>query len=260
MTMLSTRSFAGLLAAGLLALPASAQQTAPAKGATATATLPSAMTIIEKADKAMGTAVAGTFKNRVIKQQMTMAAQGMTVDITTYSEGTDKLLIDSAIMGMSMKQGYDGVTGWAVDPMQGPRLLTAAETEQMRSGPENGGSLLEAYPTVKTVGEESFNGADCWKVSMISDLGTETFGFFDQSSHVMVGMAGKQKGPMGEIPYTAKLSDYADHHGMLLPGTMTFTAMGAEQVVKLLSVQVNVADMPSFSPPPEVAALAKGKP
>ena len=257
MTFRPSRSVLGLFAASLLALPAMAQQmaTQTAPATTATRAFPDARALVAQVDKAMGAEALAGYDSRMIRQQMTMEAQGLTVDLTIYNKGGDQVLIETSLPGMTMKQGYDGVTAWATDPMQGPRLLSEAEAEQMRNSPDNGGSLLEAFPTVEVLGEEDFEGRACWRVSMKSASGLETIGFFDQETHLINGMSGKQPSPMGEMPYSAVMTDYVEHHGMMFPGKTTVKAMGIEQVVMLKEVKVNLASLPSFAPPPEVAAL-----
>lgn len=226
----------------------------------AAATQPSGKDVLQRAHEAMGGDAAAKHQNRVQKGTFAMPAQGMSGSFTTYSAPPNNFLnvIEMAMIG-EIKQGYDGKVAWSNDPMQGPRVLSEDELEGMLVEANFDSDLSTIFPSAENLGSASFADEDCWKLSLKMESGAETIGYFAKSTGYLVGMERKMKSPMGEMPVKILLSDYTEMEGMKVPKKTVMQMAGMEQVMTLLSVQANIADLPSFSPPPAVQALIKDK-
>ena len=220
--------------------------------------MPDGKTVLERAHEASGGKAMAKHQNRVQKGTFSVPAQQLTGSFTTYSAPPNLFLnvIEMSMIG-KMQQGYDGKVAWSNDAMQGPRILSDEELESMLVEANFDSDLTDVFPEATTVGDGSFGGHDCWKVSMKTSTGNESIGWFDKDSGLMRGMERTMKSPMGELPVKVILGDYAEAHGMKYPMKTTMEMAGMQQVMTVDEVLVNVADMPSFSPPAEVAALRK---
>lgn len=248
--------FAPVLAAALAlsAGPAAAQEAAQTQAAAA----PSAEKILQRAHEASGGPAAAKHENRVQKGTFSVPAQGLSGSFTTYSAPPNHFLnvIELAMMGQ-MKQGYDGETAWASDAMQGPRVLSGDELDNLLAEQQFDSDLGKVFPNSETLGSETFDGHDCWKVSLGMASGNDAIGWFDKETGLLRGMERTMKSPMGELPVRITIGEYETMHGMKVPTKTTMAVAGMQQVMTVDEVMVNVKDMPSFAPPAEVQALMK---
>ena len=249
--------------AGLLLLTAPVAQAQRAQSRPAETkpaeSLPTAREVLAAATEAGASAEAAQHQNRVQKGTFSVPAQGMSGNFTTYTQPPNKYLnvITMDMIG-EMKQGFDGETGWATDALQGPRILGAEELEAIAMESNFESDLSKVFPDSKVLGSDNLEGQDCWKLELGMDSGSKATGWFSKSSKHLVGMQRVVKSPMGELPVMILMGGYQTMNGLTVPTKMTTRMAGMEQVVEINEVLVNVKDLPSFSPPPEVAAL-KGK-
>lgn len=220
--------------------------------------LPDGKEVLKRANAAMGGEKMAQHENRVQVGTFSMPAQGVSGTFTTYSAPPNKFLnvIEIGMIG-TMKQGYDGQTAWSNDAMQGPRILSDDELESMLIEADFDSDLTTVFTEVETLGAETFEGRESWKLSMKMESGAETIGYFDKETGLMNGMQRTMKSPMGELPVTVILSEHAEMQGMTVPKKTIMRMAGMEQVMSLQEIRVNVKELPSFAPPPEVAALLK---
>ena len=61
-----------------------------------------------------------------------MPAAGISATFTAVQRRPNQMAMSIVIGGMGeLRQGFDGTTAWASDPMQGPRLMTGLEAAAM---------------------------------------------------------------------------------------------------------------------------------
>jgi hypothetical protein len=205
--------------------------------------------------------------NAVITTKYAIAAQSMSGDVTMAFARPDRMrsTCDLGELGR-IEQGYDGATGWEINPMTGPRLLEARELEQLKSAETNIFNLANMdrlYQKAETLGAKPFAGAEAWEVRLIGSGGRETIAYFDRASGLITGLKTTVSSQVGEIPATITLSDYKAFSGpggkLLLPTRSTQSVLEGmiEAVTTIENVELNVpADrLPSFAPPPEIEAL-----
>src|SRR4051812_17511529 len=100
-------------------------------GAQAT-TLPAASALVTKYAAAVGGPAYLAAKSIMTKGTMSMPAAGLSATFQMTQLAPNQMQMVTTIPGMGEVQvGFDGTNGWALDPMQGPRVLTGAELDQI---------------------------------------------------------------------------------------------------------------------------------
>ena len=247
-----------------LAPPADAPRAAPvAAPITPVVSLPDGRAILRQfVDACGGAANFAKADNVVLEGTLSMAAQGVSGTLAIYQKRPNMVLAVTELSGIKMAEGYDGTTGWASDPIQGPRILQGAELDQIKNA---GGGLevfgyadADAYFKVaKTLERTTFQGKDAFKVALETTTGEKMIGYFDPATSLQLGMEATLNSPMGALPVTVSFSDWKTFSGVKIPTTMTQLVMGMTALTTIDSMRFNVAELPSFSPPEEVTEAAE---
>jgi hypothetical protein len=149
--------------------------------------------------------------------------------------------------------GFDGTTGWSVNPMQGPRLLEGKELEQLReeSGPSAVLRPADRVRSVETVELTTMNGQPCYKVKVTSISGRESFDCYSTQTGLLVAMMQTQESPMGAVQVTSLFDEYKDFGGLRTPTKVRLQMMGQEQVLTIDRVEFDNPDDPKAIELPE---------
>lgn len=229
--------------------------------ATAQQPLPDGRTVINRFIDAIGGREAILRQgDRHVTGRFEIPAQGLAGDLEVFAQPPDKLLVKVTLAGIGVVlNGFDGTTGWGVNPMMGPMVLDSLQLRQMKQQADFYSSL---YPetqiaTLETVAEESYEGATCYKVKVVTTWGEEYFEYFDTTTSLQVGSVRSQASPMGNVEVTTTSSDWRDVDGLKVPFKSVQRTMGIEQVITVTTVET--ADVPDsvFALPPEIQALVK---
>jgi hypothetical protein len=240
--------FAGLL--GLSAYPLAAQ-----------AGRPSAAELHDKAVQAVGGKAAIQKQTaRRLWGRFEVPAQGMTGPIEIFSAAPARLLIKTEIPGFgSSTSGFDGETGWAINPAMGPMVLDGTALNQLRQQADFHAELHpEKYVASReTTGEAEYEGKSCWTVTVKTTWGESYTECYDKSSGLLLASIRKQSTPMGELETTTILSDYKEFDGLKMATLIRASTMGIQQVVHVDSVSTKPIPDSVFVLPPAVKALKK---
>src|SRR5215210_171185 len=96
-------------------------------------TLPAAAGIVAKYATAVGATAFLAPRAVITKGAMSMPAAGMNATFEMTQVTPNQMSMVTTIPGMGeVLVGFDGTTAWAVDPMQGPRILSGAELNQAK--------------------------------------------------------------------------------------------------------------------------------
>jgi len=223
--------------------------------------LPKADTILDKSIEVTGGKAAfEKMHNTVMTGSMEIASQGIKGTMVITKAEPDKSLVEIEIAGIgTIKQGYDGAVAWEINPMAGARI---------KDGDEKAESKLQAYfheenwrdlyQKVETVGAESVDGKDCYKVVLTPKEGSPTTQYFDKKSGMLVKIAMTVNTPMGEIPVETMPGDYRKEGDLLVPHKMQMSQAGQDITVSFDSIKFNT-DIPKdkFDLPDEIKALVK---
>jgi hypothetical protein len=230
-----------------------------APAAAAAQQLPSAEQLTQRYVQAIGgreamlaprtTRTRGTFE---------MPAAGLTGELEVVTGKPNRVATRVTIGGLGeIRNGYDGQTGWSVDPMMGARLLTPAETDAAREQADPMAAVRDpsAYTSMTTVEQTTMGGQACYKVRLVWKSGRESFDCYAVEGGLLVGSVTTQESPMGTMSVTTLVSDYRQFGNVRMATRMTQEAMGQQQVITVTSVEFDVVDDAAFNPPAAIAAL-----
>lgn len=190
-----------------------------------------------------------------------MAAAGLQGDLVSTQSKDGRMSLRINVPGMGeLAGGYDGTTGWSVNPMQGPRVLAGAELAQMK---EEGGlqaTVLRESPgitSMETVEKSSLGGVDCYKVKISFGSGRVSYDCYGIETGLLAGQIAVQESPMGTVELHNIVSDWKEFGGVKFATTLKQQAMGQEQVMTITGVHFDSADDAAMlALPAAVKALA----
>ena len=261
---------ASALAALVAALPAGlhAQGAATAAGpaaakpaSAAAAPLPAAEEILKRYRTAIGgEAAIRKHTSRVIAGSFEILAQNMKGDLKITAAAPDRLRLTISLPGVGdLERGFDGRTGWSLDPAVGPRLLEGKELDELKHSADFYDDLHDPknYLSVTVVGQNVFEGSDCYEVKLVRTTGFEYTEFFNVKTGLLAGMKMNATSQMGTIPVVQVVSDYKSFGGVLSPTVTRQRMMGLESEMTISSVTFDPVDPKIFDLPPAIAALVK---
>ena len=187
-----------------------------------------------------------------------MPAAGLTGDLEVVTGKPNRVVTTVNIPGMgAIRNGFDGQTGWSVDPMQGARLLSGAELEAAReqADPLAGVRDPSAFQSMETVEQTTMGGQACYKVKLVWKSGRESFDCYAVDTGLLVASINTQESPMGSLSVTTLASEYQQFGNVRMPTKLTQEMMGQQQVLTITSVEFDVVDDAAFSLPAEIQAL-----
>ncbi len=191
-----------------------------------------------------------------------LPAMGVSGELEVYQgqPGMNAVRVNLPGIG-EVRSGFDGTVGWALDPLQGPRVMEGRELEQTREEASFVSTLRDPslVTSMETVEQTEMNGEACWRVRLTWRSGRETFDCYGVESGLLVASTSTQESPMGSIQVTSLLSEYREFGGFSIPTRMTQQMMGQEQVLVIENVEFPPPDPSVFDLPPEIRALAGGE-
>jgi len=251
-----TLTFTCLMALLAIGSPALLAQDKPA-GAAKEA-LPSAESIFDKSIEATGGKDASKkMKNAVLKGSMEM--MGMLVELTAYIAEPNLVFSETSIPEMGkVQQGFDGKNAWSYNPMMGPSLLQGKEADAIKNSFSN--VLVTDWKTkfskAETIGVETAEGEECYKVAVTAKDGTQGVNFFSKKSGLLIRTDATAATEMGEMAVQIIFKDYRKVGDLVIPFQVITSTGGMSMPMTYSEIKINV-DLPesTFEPPPEVKAL-----
>jgi outer membrane lipoprotein-sorting protein len=220
--------------------------------------LPKAETILDKyVEVTGGKAAYEKHHSEISKGTFSMA--GFKGDVTSYRAEPDKSLteIDLGSIG-KMRDGSDGKVFWSLSSMVGPHVKEGAEKAQAQLQAKFNAELnwREVFKEAKTVGTDTVDGKDCYKVQLTPPEGSPMTQCYDKESSLMVKMTLTAQTPMGDQTVDSFPTDYRKEGDVLMPHKIRQSVGGQEVVISIESVTFN-ADIPAdkFAVPDEIKAL-----
>jgi hypothetical protein len=107
-----------------------------------------------------------------------------------------RMIID---LGMAkVDQGFDGTVGWAVQPMGQAQRMPADQEKSLGESMQVGAAFLDVsrFAKASVDAKETFDGVECYKVSITSKGGEERAEYFEVATGLRRGAVTKT--PMGE--------------------------------------------------------------
>ena len=225
--------------------------------------LPKAETILDKSVEATGGKAAfGKLHSEVITGSMELPAMGIKGTITITKVEPDKSLSEVEIAGVgSVKDGYDGKVAWEIHPMMGARIKDGDEkAAAIREAHFHEENWRDDYKKVETVGSETVDGKECYKLLLTPNAGSPVTEFYDKKTNLLVKSTMTANTPMGEIAVEIMPGDYRKEGDLLVAHKMQMSQSGQDITITLDSFKYNV-DVPKdkFDLPVDIKALLEKK-
>jgi hypothetical protein len=246
-----------------LAVSAAAQsaQAPAAPKPAATAALPAAQSVIDRHIEASGgrKALAARQSVRAVGT-ISLPANGISGTMEMYTARPNRQFVKSTLAGVGeILEGFDGTNGWSINPMTGPMVLTGEELKQRAFDADFDGQLNAAsrYAEIKTLEKTTFDGRECYKLSLTRKDGGEDIHFYDAKTGLLAGSIGTRKTSMGPITSTTTVSEYKKFDDLVLPTVTKLSAQGMEIVTTFTTYEFDKVDPSVFEPPAQIKALIK---
>lgn len=244
-----------------VSLYAQAPAKAPAKAAAgAEAELPDARSIVDRHIKAIGGREAVlAHKSMHASGTMSVPSSGISGPIDVYGLAPDRVLVKASIPGIGdIADGYDGAHAWSINPMTGPTLKSGKELEQTKLDADFYSELRDPKKyTMTTVAKTSFDGRECYKVSVKRADGSEDFDFYDAVTGLRAGSINTRETQMGTMTMSNTEGGYKQFGKLTQATVLTQKIMGIEQKITLETVEFDTVDPTVFDPPAVIKALIK---
>ena len=260
---LSTLALSGL--AGLVlfaqAALAGAQDAKSASAEKPKADLPAAKEIIARFIKVTGGREARLkHKSRHLRGKMSMPASGMFGSVEAYAATPNRGMIKIEMTGMGVtRQGFDGKTGWAIQPIVGATLMEGAQLEQTRIESEYHRDLNKAklFQSIETVELTEFDGVKCYKIKLVAKAAPPLYEFYEVESGLRRGSQMVAVTPQGEMPVTSIETEYKKFDGVMFATKTVQKVMMQEIVMRIESVAFDKVPDSIFELPAEIKALVE---
>lgn len=190
--------------------------------------------------------------------RMEIPAAGMNADIVALQARPNLMVLNIEIPGLGqMRQGYDGSTAWAADPMQGPRLMTGAEATAFidEANMQSMVRTMDLFASVEAAGDTEVDSAKATCLKLTWKSGRVTTECYSVATGLIVESRAKQESQAGEIDAISRPSDYRMVGGMLVAHRVVQSAMGMQQIMTLVTLEYTPQAATLFELPPEIKAL-----
>jgi hypothetical protein len=194
-----------------------------------------------------------------IKTIGSISMMGMDFPFTMYASNPDKSYLEVNIQGMLMKQGCDGKTGWALNPMTGSTVPEKVDDETAASFKTRGRtySVLFTYKDdgakVELIGKESVAGKDAYKIKYTSSDNDEQFFYLDADNNFLVKLDKKVKAMGKVVSSETTYSNFKKVGDVMMPFMMevkTSESKMGSQIMMLDKIELNpVIDETVYSIP-----------
>jgi hypothetical protein len=224
-------------------------------------TPPDAATIVRRYVDAMGGDKLRDKQGMTTEGTFSLPAMGTSGPMESSQAQPNQLVLRMTLPGIGeMRSGFDGTVGWSLNPLEGPRVLSGAELEQVRDDADFGATLRDSrlIESMETVGTSEIDGQSCYRVRMLWKSGRETFDCFSVDSGLLISTDLRTETVMGTVEATVLFSDYKEFDGVLLPTRTVQKVMGQEFIMTVSSVRFEPIDPAVFELPAEIKALVKG--
>jgi outer membrane lipoprotein-sorting protein len=241
--------FATLFALVLSIAAAASAQTA--KSPAQPAKLPPASEILNNYVKAIGGREAREkIKSMAMKGTVEMSPMGIKGTFETVAAEPNLIVTRINMTGLGeFLEGFDGTTAWAINPIQGARVKTAAEVAQQKllSDFHRDTNLEKLYKSLTVTGIEKVGGSDAYVVKAEADaLAGPTLMYFDAKTGLLVRSDSTLVAPEGKQPAKMFYEDYRTVDGVLVPFRVRTLLSAFEMTLTADDAKVNIPIKPEM--------------
>ncbi|MCZ6597593.1 MAG: hypothetical protein O7B99_08145 [Planctomycetota bacterium] len=268
---------AALLIAGIVWTAPVAAAQEPAAAAAPAVELPSAQEVIARHAKAVNAkAILGKVKSFRMKGTLELVGMGIEGTLEAIAMKPNKGLTRVEMAGIGeVVDGYIDGVAFGIHPMMGPSLKDDVELLQAMVGADFGTAMMNVrspklYESMKTVGKETFDGRDCFKVACVArplegmdpDETEEfrtTYDYFDAETGLLAGQEGIAISATGEAEFTIVFSEYKRFGEGLFATKISMEVPGVELAITADVIEFDVVEPEEFELPQAIQTLIERK-
>lgn len=201
--------------------------------------------------------------SRVEYGRFELPAQGMRGTFVLYSAPPNRQRTILELPGLgSVTGGYDGETGWSINPATGPLLLDGNGLNQMRQAADLLGLLHpERYvASAQTVADTVFEGQRAYRVRVETVWGERYHEYYDPATGLLAGNTRAQSSAMGEVEVTTIIESWRTFGGLKIADRVRQRVMTIEQVFVADSILAVPVPDSVFALPPAIRTLREAQP
>ncbi len=181
--------------------------------------------------------------------KMIMQGGAMQIPITGVQKRDKGIRFEGTFQGLKFIQGYDGKTGWNINPMAGQTDPVAMPEDQTKEFAEQLTDFDGEFVDYKTkghvlelLGSEDVEGGKAYKIKVTKKNGTVSTIFIDADSYLQIKESKKTKNPQdgSEAIQDTYMSDYRAVEGVMFNFTQE-SRVGSQvnQAMKTEKFEVN---------------------
>jgi hypothetical protein len=165
-----------------------------------------------------------------------LSMNGMEFPIISSSKRPNLNYTEVSIQGMTMKQAYDGNTGWMINPMTGSTKAEKMDedmTKAMRNKAIIGGQLLNYKDlgcTIELAGKEKLDAAEAFNIKLTNKEGDIVNYYIDVESYSLIKSTSKVKRMGQEYSSETLYSDYKPVGNVIACFTIETKIAGMEEM------------------------------
>jgi len=239
---------AGILVAGALVAGGIPAQAAPEREA-------DALALFERFTEAMGGRQSmeklASFRQR---SELTIIGQNLTLPLTAVYRSPDKFYMETSLPGIGLsRQGYNGKTGWSMDPVLGYRELADAELEMLRQNVALAkmADFAVAFTAMERLPDQTQGGETVAVVRAVNGSGHADRLYFSTQSGLLRGWdTVAEAGPVGSVPVKMRFSDYREAGSLRVPFRTEVKTPAFDSVVSVKEMETNIEVDPAIFEPP----------
>ena len=171
---------------------------------------------------------------------------GMEMPFKTYQKRPYKSRLEVEIQGAKMVMGFDGESGWAIQPWTGsedPIDLSGMELGSVKELADLDGPLWDYEKKghqLELVGKEEFSGTEVYVLKLTRKDGEASTFYVDSKEYVTLKMVTKTVAEGQEIEMEMHMSDYRVVDGIKYPFTTEQRMNGqVYMTIKIENVSLN---------------------
>jgi outer membrane lipoprotein-sorting protein len=170
---------------------------------------------------------------KTIKITGKMSAMGMEMPMVMYMKNPNKIKVTYSFNGQDMVSVFDGVKGYAMNPMMGsaePVELTGEQLKQVQNNNAFKNELLNYYNNkqVTLEGTEDVNGSPANKLKITPESGNPIFMYLDKKTGLIIKTSTKIEQMGNTMNVDSYMTDYIDTKGVIMPKKTKAMANGME--------------------------------
>lgn len=175
-----------------------------------------------------------------------IVVQGLEIPFNQKYKREGKFYMESSFQGMTMVQAFNGETGWQVNPLMGmtePQDLSGMELKNALENSDIDGPLHNYAAKghkVELLGNDTFEGADVFKIKLTKSDGTEATYFMDADNYVLLKTEVTMVVEGNTVTSSAIMGNYKEVDGIMMAHSITTSAMGQSMNLILDKVEFGV--------------------